>query len=693
MTAVAYSGGGLARPLPRALTPLPSSATGPDDDHAESREGSRPDALAVALADATHWRRVAEEHRGALAELNGRAPVRIALRLARSGARLRRIVEPGLREVGGGAQRACLVIAALPTRRHLAQRTGALERAVTASAGHPPERRAVTVVVVADGEGATDRSEGATTSERITVRAGGGEAIGATVDRSVRSATGDLVCIVLATSEPLGEAWLAQLCGAVGADVVASVPALVHPRRALGHATPHDGLLRHEGLRLEATAGGVPVVRPVRAGEPADPTRPGSDVAAGSAACFVVDRSAYEAAGGLGPASDLDAAVVGLCTRLRLAGGRIVSVPAALVVDHRRVASLAALRRPIEDDGDGWSSLIREHGPALIRSVEGADLAGLRFALTVSAPSAKVALRWGDWYFAEAMGESLRRLGHTVRLQTLDRAGDPAGRACDVHLVLRGLAPVRRSAGQRHVLWVISHPESVEAKECDEADLVLVASERFAEALRSRTSTPVEVLLQATDHRRFRPLPPVPAHAHPVTVVAKTRDVLRPIVTDAIAAGLRPAIYGSGWHGLVDEALLVADHVANEDLPAVYASAGVVLNDHWEMMRTWGFVSNRLFDVLACGTPVVSDHLPELDELFDGAVPTYRTADDLGPTVRALLDDPSAARARSDTGRRAVLAHHTFDHRAEQLLAALVRHGLAEGGLPSSTTTVRMPRT
>ncbi len=367
-----------------------------------------------------------------------------------------------------------------------------------------------------------------------------------------------------------------------------------------------------------------------------------------------------------------------------------------LVVDHRPVVSLTALRQPVADDGAGWTSVLRQHGPMVRRSVRTTEREQLRLVLTVACPTAKVAPRWGDWHFAEAMAGSLRRAGHAVGVQPLGRADAPAGWVADVHLVLRGLAPVPRAAGQRHVLWVISHPESITTSECDDADLVVVASARFADALRQRTSTPVEVLLQATDHRRFRPIPVMREYAHPITVVARTRDVLRPMVADALAVGLRPAIYGSGWRGVVDEALVVADHVANEELPAVYASAGVVLNDHWDTMRTWGFVSNRLFDVLACGTPVVSDHLPEVDELFAGAVPTYRTPDELGEAVREALDDPVAARARSELGRQAVLAHHTFDHRAAQLLAALVRHGLVDvndaGPDPHLTRSVPRPQ-
>ena len=100
----------------------------------------------------------------------------------------------------------------------------------------------------------------------------------------------------------------------------------------------------------------------------------------------------------------------------------------------------------------------------------------------------------------------------------------------------------------------------------------------------------------------------------------------------------------------MDPALIVAEFVPNDELATVYSSVGVLLNDHWDTMRNWGIVSNRLFDALACGTPIVSDHLPELSELFGDAVSTYRDAEELRQAVDLALDDPIAAR-RPGRGR------------------------------------------
>jgi hypothetical protein len=506
------------------------------------------------------------------------------------------------------------------------------------------------------------------------VVAADGETLGAAAARGVAATSGDLVCILAASTEPLEDGWLLRLAAVVEDDVAASGPLVLHPERPLRHATPHDLSVRAAGFEIVSTADGVPVAQARESGTDPRLHREPVDVASGTSACLVVQRIAYDEVGGLAAIDDLDAAVVDLCARLRERGRRVVAVPSSVVTDHRLVRSRRALRTPVGEGSPGWQTVVDRHGPALRRAAAPERPGRLRFAITSAAPSAKVAPRWGDWHFGNDLARALERLGHAVIVQTADRADDLAGRSCDVHIVLRGLARARRTPGQAHILWIISHPESVDVSECDDADLVLVASSRFAAYLRTRTTTPVEVFLQATDHQRFKPGPSQPRYEHPVAVVAKTRDVMRPIVADAIACGIRPAIYGSGWERFVDPELVVSDYVANDDLPALYASIGVLLNDHWEEMQRWGFVSNRILDALACGTPVLSDHMSEIRELLHDTVPTYRARDELRALVDADLVDPEAARLRAGRGRAIVLGAHTFEQRARELLALLRKH-------------------
>ncbi len=498
--------------------------------------------------------------------------------------------------------------------------------------------------------------------------------------RAARAATGEVLCFVPGPLEQVSAAWPVHLANALGGGVTAATPTIVHPERHGLDSTEHDLLVRSRGFTFEMDPEGVPTVRATGAGTEVDPTGVPADVVAAPLCGLVVEREAYDAVGGLasGFGDDDVAAAADLCARLRRAGGRVVHVPTAVVADARPVHARRRLREPVDERGPGWRRFLERNGADAARHARNAPRADvLRWVITTPVPARHVAPGWGDWHLAQALGRALRRIGHDVEVQTLDEADSLRSLAADVRLVVRGIAPVRRTAGQAHVLWVISHPDALDVAECDEADLVLVASERFAAHLRTRTSTPVAVMLQATDPDRFHPLPAEPRHRHPVTIVAKTRDVMRPCVADALAAGLRPAIYGGGWRPLVDPSLVVADHVANDELPVIYSSAGVVLNDHWQSMREWGFVSNRVFDVLACDTPLISDELPELRDLFGDAVVTYASAADLAARVAAALDDPGAARAAAARGGDAVRHSHTFDHRARELVALIDAHGLA----------------
>jgi O-antigen biosynthesis protein len=280
------------------------------------------------------------------------------------------------------------------------------------------------------------------------------------------------------------------------------------------------------------------------------------------------------------------------------------------------------------------------------------------FCLKIGAPDWEQAERWGDLHFARALRRDLRRRGHRCLIQVLEEWEDEEALGYDVVVVIRGLSRHLPKPGQLNVLWNISHPADLSGEECDGYDLVCVASESFAATLRERTVTPVVVLEQATDPALFYP-DPAPEYEHDLVYVANSRGVLRPIVRDLLPTDRDLAIYGANWKGLIDTRYVVAEHVPNEELRKVYSSAKVVLCDHWDDMREHGFVSNRIFDALACGATVVSDEVPGL-ERFEG-VRTYSTAAELEGLLDELL-------AREERPGQCLPAGNAFADRCEALL-------------------------
>jgi GT2 family glycosyltransferase/spore maturation protein CgeB len=291
-----------------------------------------------------------------------------------------------------------------------------------------------------------------------------------------------------------------------------------------------------------------------------------------------------------------------------------------------------------------------------------------RYAILVGIPTWDVAHTWGDYHFARAIQRQLERRGHPTRIHLLDEWGrSPAARA-DVAIHLHGLSDHRVRPSQLNVLWIISHPDRITPRACDKYDLVLAASDTFAEELASRVRAPVASLHQATDPDRFFPDPTGPEHE--LLFVANTRNTRRSIIEDLTPTAHDLAVYGKGWTAeLIDPVHARGDHIPNEQLRRYYSSAMIVLNDHWADMRAHGFLSNRLYDALACGAFVISDAAVGIDEEFEGTVTTYADRNELRALVDRYLDDPVARRAMADRGRGIVLERHTFAHRVERLIA------------------------
>jgi spore maturation protein CgeB len=110
------------------------------------------------------------------------------------------------------------------------------------------------------------------------------------------------------------------------------------------------------------------------------------------------------------------------------------------------------------------------------------------------------------------------------------------------------------------------------------------------------------------------------------------------------------------------------EHVPPPEHPAFYCSSKLTLNVTRAAMARMGHCpSGRLFEAAACGTPILSDTWPGLDEFFDpGAEILF--ASTTGEAIDAL-SLPAAELARIGAqARRRVLSDHTSARRAEQMV-------------------------
>jgi glycosyltransferase involved in cell wall biosynthesis len=299
----------------------------------------------------------------------------------------------------------------------------------------------------------------------------------------------------------------------------------------------------------------------------------------------------------------------------------------------------------------------------------------MKWIIKNPAPSDSRREKWGDFHFGRSLTKYLERLGDEVITHYDPRWGKKA--SADVVLVLRGkysYEPSQAHGDALRVLWNISHPAMVSVAECETYDLVCVASRSWARRLTEQIAQPVHVLLQCTDPEEFyeRELPGSQRRTGFI-FVGNSRDTERSGVLWALDYGIPLHIWGRSWgHWPAAQRRVVADYFPNDQLGELYSRSRVTVNDHWDDMRDYGFVNNRIFDALACGLPVISDWHEELEAMELPGVLMFRDRRELDQCLeRALLSYPTL---QEDARRAGTMLHadFSFGRRAEQLRALVL---------------------
>jgi len=291
----------------------------------------------------------------------------------------------------------------------------------------------------------------------------------------------------------------------------------------------------------------------------------------------------------------------------------------------------------------------------------------LTWSVVVAAPRPPAGDQWGDTVFARDLVAALERAGQQAKVVFRPGAESEGREKDDVVVVLRGLRRVVPRRGRATwLLWIISHPELVEPDEPADYDAAFAASAHWGRA--GEFGVPVTPLLQATAPERFNPDAAVPDSGADVLFVGSTRGEYRPIVRAAIESGVDVAIHGVGWEEYLPAERITGEFLDPRDLPRAYASAGIVLNDHWPDMAREGFLSNRLFDAAASATRILSDSATGMPEVFGDVVRTASSPEEIVSVLRGDRDREFADRAtRLDLASR-IARDHSFDARAAVLI-------------------------
>ncbi|NOD88832.1 MULTISPECIES: glycosyltransferase [unclassified Ruegeria] len=286
-------------------------------------------------------------------------------------------------------------------------------------------------------------------------------------------------------------------------------------------------------------------------------------------------------------------------------------------------------------------------------------------AIKLPVPRPRVQNRWGDYHFGVALMEALQRAGHRARVQTR-KHWDVVETPDEIDLVLRGGAKYAPVPGRRTLFWLMSKP-GLSKREIAGGDHFFVAGKPALDDVASHVELERTSLLpQAFDPKRMVPPKTVTDRGSAVFVgIARSG---RPMVRYALETQCDIRLWGNGWEHTDASKLLVSARVPNEDLPSVYRSASAVLNDHTPTMCSAGIPSNRIFDALACATPVITDDVGWFPEDIKPYLYIVRDKTDFAEAIVAARDERIDRRIERIAFAHQMRHRHSFDARAATII-------------------------
>jgi spore maturation protein CgeB len=202
------------------------------------------------------------------------------------------------------------------------------------------------------------------------------------------------------------------------------------------------------------------------------------------------------------------------------------------------------------------------------------------------------------------------------------------------------------------------------------------ALDELRHQLGARAVAPLYGSVDPTMHHRVEPASRFRADLSYLGTFAADRQAALEelfVAPAAVARDRRFVLGGSGYPANFPwtDNIHFVRHLPPDQHPAFYSSGRVTLNVTRGAMAAMGYCpSGRLFEAAACGTAILSDAWPGLEQFFE-------------PEREILLaqgrQDVLAALARSDAelheigaaARERVLTEHTAAHRAAELTALL----------------------
>ena len=283
----------------------------------------------------------------------------------------------------------------------------------------------------------------------------------------------------------------------------------------------------------------------------------------------------------------------------------------------------------------------------------------------------------GDFFLADDLRQGFEKIGYKVEYRFREDYSDlRLGNAGNV-LYFKGyynfehLPEVKNDKRKR--LLYLYYLEGLNPEILKEVDVVVAASNlAIDEVVKPMGKNEAVFIPQFTNPSRFKKATSDKNKEYPLLFVGSNHTRRgRLSVNYAVEAEFEVAVFGKFWETFLEPRYIKGTYIDNDELYQYYGNADIVLNDHREDMRYYGFVSNRIYDVTASGGFVLTDYLPEIEEAYGDSIATFKDFGEFKEKVIYYSEHPEIRQKMAEKARKITLENFTNDIAAQKFDAVL----------------------
>ena len=272
----------------------------------------------------------------------------------------------------------------------------------------------------------------------------------------------------------------------------------------------------------------------------------------------------------------------------------------------------------------------------------------------------------GDFFLASDLKQGLEDIGYKVQYRYREDYNDLRLKNAGNIIYFKGYynyekLPAIKTDKRKRILYLY-YIEGLHTEILHEVDAVACASQKLIDGFIAPSNIKAYYVPQFTNPKRFRTPLKEKDKAYPVLFVGSNHTKnIRQSVDYALNAKADLSVFGKFWERLIPPQNLKGKYIDNDELYKYYGNADIVLNDHRNDMKYYGFISNRIYDVTASGGFVLTDYLPEIEKIYGDSIVMYKSFNDFQEKLDYFLNHPEERRAKALSAQKITLENFTND--------------------------------